>query len=321
MSDGTKIEWSDSTWNVVTGCDRVSPGCDHCYIERTPPFRMEGRKFDEHGKMGVRLHPDRLDKPLRWRKPRRVFVNSLSDLFHPDVPDEFIAQVFTIMRRAERHTFQVLTKRPQRMAKLLSRLAWSSAVHDLGEVGWQAYFTDNAAGSYVLPNVWLGVSVENQTYANLRIPYLLATPAAVQFVSCEPLLGPVDLRPRPEGQRDRCIVCGCGPDASHDHHDGYRTRGIDWVIVGGESGPGARPMHPDWARGLRDQCVAAGVPFFFKQHGEFAPDHVYLRAGTGPGPARVEFSDGQLMLRVGKKLAGRLLDGREWNEYPDRQVI
>jgi protein gp37 len=303
---GTAIEWTDETWNPVTGCDRVSEGCRFCYIERTPPFRIEGRRFDKNGKMGVRLHPDRLDTPLHWRKPRRVFVNSLSDLFHPEVPHEFIARVFSVMARTPQHTFQVLTKRPQQMARLLEGELGEGVESLLGCL-WNE---EEAQGLYdalwPLPNVWLGTSIENDRYT-WRAAHLRNTPAAIRFVSLEPLLGPV-------------------PSLALD--------GIDWVIVGGESGPHARPMHPDWARDIRDRCVAAGVPFFFKQwgawrpglantpgsasplnHGYFCGDGRWLsgtgnRATSAPGTR-------EHIARVGKASAGRLLDGRTWDEMPE----
>jgi protein gp37 len=221
----TEIGWTDETWNPTTGCDRVSPGCDNCYIERTIPFRVEGRRFDEHGKMGVRLHPDRLDKPLHWRKPRRVFVNSLSDLFHPDVPDRFISRVFQVMGSTQRHTYQVLTKRQQRMAQ------WMPANFVVDEAkGWPGYQR----------NVWLGTSIENDRYT-FRADHLRATPAAVRFLSCEPLIGPLP---------------------------SLDLTGIDWCIIGGESGPGARPMDPEWARDIVERCDTAGVAVFVKQAGK-----------------------------------------------------
>lgn len=282
MSGQTAIEWTDATWNPVTGCTKVSPGCDHCYAETfaerfrgTPGHHFE-RGFD------VTLRPERLDIPLRWRKPRRVFVNSMSDLFHADVPDDFIARVFAAMALAPRHTFQVLTKRHARMRSLLNS---DDFVRAIGQA-WlfhpnRVTYTDYPG--WPLPNVWLGVSVENQRWADIRIPALLDTPAAVRFLSCEPLLGPVTLDP----------WGGDGPPPA----------GLHWVICGGESGPGARPMHPDWARSLRDQCVAAGVPFLFKQWGAWLPcaDPTCECDGS---------------CRVGKKRAGRELDGRTWDEYP-----
>lgn len=242
MGDRSQIEWTDATWNPVTGCTKVSPGCDHCYAMRIAT-RFAGTPAYPRG-FGVTLHPGRLDRPIRWKRPRRIFVNSMSDLFHSDIPDEYIVRVWDVMANAPQHVYQVLTKRHGRMRSLVA----SGALR-------------------TLPNVWLGVSVEDQKRAELRIPALLGAPASVRFLSCEPLLGPVNL------------------------HLGD-TPGIDWVIVGGESGPGARPMQPDWARSLRDQCGAAGVPFHFKQWGDWSPDA----------------HDG--MRRVGKRAAGRDLDGR-----------
>lgn len=279
----SKIEWTDKTWNPVTGCTKVSQGCKHCYAERIAG-RMwatqysrnpdgTARKFTD-----VRCHPDRLNQPLSWRKPAMVFVNSMSDLFHEDVPDSFICDVFTIMRRAEAHTFQVLTKRPERMADFMARLAWRSS-KEPGERGYYAYLGD--PGSRPLPNVWLGVSVEDQANADKRVPLLLQTPAHVRFVSAEPLLGPVDLV-RAVNQLDWLDPASLRPG------------GIDWVIVGGESGPGARPMRSEWARLIREQCQAAGVAFFFKQWGE------HEVGGK----------------KIGKHAAGRILDGRTWDEFP-----
>jgi protein gp37 len=255
----TAIEWTDTTWNPVTGCDRVSPGCDNCYA-MTLAKRLKGMgqaNYQHDGDprtsgpgFGLTLHPDALDKPLHWRKPRRVFVNSMSDLFHPDVPVDFIADVWAVMQATPQHTYQILTKRPQRMARVVAN-----------NIEWNP-----------LPNVWLGTSVENQRYADLRIPHLLATPAAVRFLSIEPLLGSVNLH---------------DVFAPLDIHARWSLHDIDWCIVGGESGRGARPMDPEWARSLRDQCEAAAVPFFFKQWGGRTP-----------------------------KAGGRDLDGRTWSEYP-----
>jgi protein gp37 len=320
MSDNSSIEWTDASWNPVTGCTKVSPGCDHCYAER------DFNRFNGAGAFDtVRLMPNRLATPLRWRKPRRIFVNSMSDLFHDDVPDEFIARVFAVMALADRHTYQVLTKRHGRLRSLLSSIAF----HD--QVVHEAYHLSEGPGivgpwprQWPLRNVWLGVSVENQQWADIRIPALLDTPAAVRFLSCEPLLGRVALH---------------GEWVSH----------INWVIVGGESGRNARPMHPDWARLLRDECLYTRIPFFFKQHGEWEP--IGPLYGLTPGDddaagqqARDEavalevinnvrvvelerdgtIADGYqpadsrtwLMAKVGKKNAGRELDGRTWDEYP-----
>jgi len=248
----TKIEWTDETWNPVTGCTKVSPGCAHCYAERIA--HRFGAKPYLPGKAEIVLHPERLEMPLRWKKPRMIFVNSMSDLFHEDVPDEFLADVLNIMSVAEWHVFQVLTKRPERMQRVLSILAANSTA--LGVPFWPR------------PNIWLGASVENQRMADARIPLLLETPAVVRFVSCEPLLGPIDL--------STDLLWG-------------RDDGIDWVIVGAESGPKARPMDEDWVRSIRDQCIEAGVPLFYKQ--------------------RIE---------RGRKVSMPALDGQVWAQYPRR---
>lgn len=301
MSDRSRIEWCDTTWNVVTGCSKVSQGCKNCYAETIAkrfwstqyPPNEDGtpRKFTD-----VRVHPERLEEPLKWRKPRRVFVNSMSDLFHESVPDEFIDQVGrTISRCKTPHTFMILTKRPERMMK---------------------YFIDR--GNWT-NNVWLGVSVEDQRTADERIPLLLQTPAAVRFVSYEPALEGVDFTPYLYGWHSDPRPVELDP-------------GIDWIIMGGESGPGARPMHPDWARSVRDQCQVAGVPFFFKQWGEYVPNeqgcgsegydfknrHIAVRPdGTHSNFRRSDDNSASMMAHAGKKAAGRLLDGREWDEYPE----
>lgn len=350
MSAHTRIEWSEATWNTVTGCTRVSPGCDHCYIERTPPFRIARRTFDKPGTGGttdVRLHPERLSWPLRWRKPRRIFVNSLADLFHDDVPDGFIAAMWFIMGQSagcipeqyRGHTFQILTKRPGRMRAWLRKWAdvgdpaippMDPAAKRCGRAelidAAQDVFAANLSYDWMdgprywptaLPGVWLGVSVETQKWADIRVPVLLDTPAAVRFVSCEPLLGPVDLT-WCAGVNALDVDWVGGP--------GYGTGAphplLDWVIAGGESGPGARPMHPDWARSLRNQCEAAAeVPFFFKQWGESLP-LIGHREFLDLPPAKTNrdwsrpFGDDVTMCRVGKKVAGRDLDGRTWDEYP-----
>lgn len=234
MGSRTRIEWTEVTWNPVTGCTKVSPGCKYCYAERfAQRLRGMGNKRYRNG-FEVTLHPDLLDLPLRWRTPRLVFVNSMSDLFHELVPVEFIRAVFDTMRRAHWHTFQVLTKRSKRLLTVADQLPWP-------------------------PNVWLGVSVENQAYTG-RVEDLRAVPAAVRFLSLEPLLGPIPHLP---------------------------LDSIDWVIVGGESGPKARPVDPAWVREIRDQCKVRGVAFFFKQWG-----------GRN------------------RKAAGRELDGRIWDEMP-----
>ncbi len=300
MADGTKIEWTDATWNVVIGCDKVSPGCDHCYAIRTAHRFQEhpnpavaaayaGTEADGDWTGRVNLVESRLDLPLRWKRPRRIFVNAQSDLFHKDVPDEFIARVWAVMALAPRHTFQILTKRHGRMRSLLASPDFHASVSRKvrGHVTLRPLdgHGDEAA-RWPLPNVWLGVSVEDQQRADLRIPALLDTPAAVRWLSCEPLLGPVD------------VINGLG--------DSWLT-GIDWIVVGGESGPGSRPMHPEWARSLRDQCDVAGVPFLFKQWGSHRPSDVGTIVRNG-----VRYP----MVPSGKRAAGRELDGRTWDEYP-----
>ena len=492
----TKIEWADRVWNPTTGCTKVSAGCKHCYAER-----IAGRFWGERKFTDVQLHPERLDMPLHWSKPSRVFVNSMSDLFHPDVDEKFIAKVFGIMWLATKHTFMVLTKRPDRMVELLNNedfqmhTGWfaSQAIRELG------LQKPKDLPAWPNSNIWLGVSVEDQAAADERIPLLLQTPAAVRFISAEPLLGLVDVSPylvynnhegesgneqstergnftstgcvgrmenrrpgpymeKPEADRapNRRVSPGSkndpwysvddrgtqapllplqGQDTSwHDdkspewdkdrqqtgesgnsdlfgefetrfstgpggrngteesareikrsaggsdqnsilpgrnNTDGFserirsgipdnlqnregkreeksvrdndglhdqaqaseqekgKGRKICLVICGGESGPNARPMHPDWARSLRDQCVAAGVPFFFKQWGEwhFDPQYghpksrVYMDSAGKIFEYRgtdQEYRLGRLAFdRVGKRAAGRLLDGREWNQFPE----
>lgn len=345
MGDGTIIEWSDATWNPLVGCKAVSPGCDHCYAARESSGRLRNVPAYKAIAAGgvftgeVRLLPDRLDQPLRWRKPRRIFVNSMSDLFHPDVPDDFILRVFSVMAQAERHTFQVLTKRPQRMASFCQRLCWTwpGGIIRNTEKPSVAYLSPrdpSGAHEEPLPNVWLGTSIESQQYA-FRARHLLDTPAAVRFISAEPLLGPLNLGPYlsdwDPDLEDGLRVCQAHGVVACTQEPG--CMGIDWVIVGGESGPGARPMHPGWARDLRDQCQAAGVPFLFKQFGEWVeakpgPGTVW-RTGdgiyeprpwepdsAGAAPGRWDRHGDVTMHRVGKRAAGRSLDGRTWDEYP-----
>jgi protein gp37 len=284
----TTIQWTDETWNPITGCTKVSPGCAHCYIERTPAFRIAGRKFDAKAHIPLRVHDDRLDHPLTWKKPRRVFVNSLSDLFHDDIPDEFISQVFAIMALTPRHTYQVLTKRPARMVAYLQEM---SADPDAYCFAWAREYERSDLRvtpllmhhQWPLPNVWLGVSVENQHFADERIPLLLRTPAAVRFLSCEPLLGPVGI-PNIYLQRQDTV-----------HTNGDRTPYIHWVIVGGESGPQSRPFDLAWARSIVAQCQYFKVPVFVKQlganarirdewNGHFTTD-ITLRDHKGGDPA------------------------------------
>lgn len=343
MSEKTGIEWTDATWNPIRGCSRVSEGCRNCYAETVANrFKGPGQPYEGLIARGgqwngnIRVVDSLMDQPLRWKNSRRIFVNSMSDLFHESVPDEAIARVFQVMYFAERHTFQVLTKRPQRMLEFLRRC---------GNGGGHGWITHNGepvesyggTGIVVgvekrwpLPNVWLGVSVEDQSTADERIRLLLQTPAAVRWISAEPLLGPVDLY--------RGGWSFLGALRPPKGNTGGWEKGLDWVVVGGESGPGARPMHSEWARSLRDQCQAFGVPFFFKQWGEFSDqtelsvkggseDRIFTADGTFLGAGVRKYGGmvdtewrekgGTWMSRVGKKQAGRLLDGREWNEYPE----
>lgn len=328
MADRSGIEWTDATWNPTTGCDRVSPGCDHCYA-LTLAKRLKGMgsaKYQRDGDprtsglgFGITEHPDTLATPLDWRTPRKVFVDSMSDLFHDGVSSEHIAKVWTVMARTPRHTYQVLTKRHGRMRSLLSSTSFRREVdHHHGWLVDRDGVDLVAPVTWPLPNVWLGVSVEDQKRADLRIPALLDTPAAVRWLSCEPLLGPVDL--------DRSAA---------DYLGGHRH--VDWLVAGGESGPDARPMHPAWARSLRDQCTAAGVPFLFKQWGawvgstwpgaawQHTEPHAWVNEDTGvavdEATAMADVPGGYHgMYRVGKKAAGRELDGRTWDEYPEAWV-
>lgn len=303
----TKIEWvknpdgtKGETWNPVTGCTPISPGCKNCYARRMAR-RLAGRygyppapnHFD------VTLRPDRLDEPHKWRKPRRVFVCSMSDLFHKGVPFEFVDKIFWVMAKSV-HVYQILTKRPARMLEFFARYRW---------------------GILKLDNVHLGVTAENQATADERIPVLLQIPAAVHFMSGEPLLGEIDIDPylprydyRPTYEYYRLAYPGMT-------NEPVKLRdGLNLVIAGGETGPGARPMHPEWVRSLRDQCQATGTPFFFKSWGAWMAGETKSEP-FGPievGERCIEHN-GQYtrMYRVGAKQAGRLLDGQLWEQMPD----
>lgn len=251
MSAKSSIEWTDATWNPVRGCVKVSPGCANCYAETfAERFRGVASHPYEQG-FDLRLVPEKLGEPQRWKSAKRVFVNSMSDLFLEGVPDDYIAEVWRTIATIRRHTYQVLTKRAARMQALVPRLV---------------------ATFGVLPNVWLGVSIENQHFADERIPLLLQTPAAVRFISAEPLLGPVNVEPWLGYRCRRCkslqTSCECtfGSDAAADRAN---FRGLDWVIVGGESGPGARMFNVAWARSIIQQCKSAGVACFVKQLGAY----------------------------------------------------
>lgn len=297
----SKIEWTETTWNPIIGCSRVSEGCRHCYAERMAarlaanPATPEYRGIAESTAVGprwtgdVRLVTSRLDLPMHWAKPRLVFVNSMSDLFHEKLTFAAIEAVFEVMRRTPQHTYQVLTKRPRKMADFVR---WCKDCHLAVGDAWP------------LPNVWGGVSVENQAAADERIPWLLQCGFNVSFLSCEPLLGPLALRTVDDFS-----------DVGHGRGwlSTYQGTTVNWVIVGGESGPGARPMHPDWVEGIRAQCKLAGVPFFFKQWGEwgFVPDGVPIIKSD---PIK---TTGGAFVRFGKKANGRRYYGREYNELPE----
>lgn len=321
MSEKSNISWTDATWSPVTGCDPISAGCKNCYAKReveqrwskNPKSVFFGRAFND-----VQCHESALSQPLSWKKPRKIFVCPRADLFHDDVPFEFIDRVFAVMALAKQHTFQVLTKRPERMREYLSdlhpgskrvlsiRTATAPFMSLAGNPAWAIRFP--------LPNVWLGVSVEDQDAANERIPLLLDTPAAVRWISAEPLLGPVSLRwlaAFPENSPNTAT----NPSGRTNHLDGLRR--LDWVVVGGESGQKSRPMSPDWARGLRKQCADSGVPFYFKQWGEWIP-MLGQRDGV-PVKQKIETTDGWIMGWAGTKAAGRMLDGVLHDAYPEVQ--
>ena len=328
----TGIEWTDETWNPIRGCSRVSEGCRNCYAETMAGrFSGPGKPFEGLVTFGggrpkwngqIRFVEEHLLDPLKWKKPRRIFVNSMSDLFHPGVTDEMRDRIIAVMALSPRHTFQCLTKRPERMLAYLNQSCGRIADMvmrmrrergDHSPVAPLPHITPGAAW-WPLANVWLGVSVENQAAADERIPLLLQTPAAVRFISAEPLLGAINLcaihRPNTDWRTFDSL--------RKSTLDGRASEHLDWVICGGESGPGARPMHPDWARGLRDDCVAAGVPFFFKHFGEWIPT-LGERHGLKIHEHR-QMSDGEDMARVGKKAAGHLLDGVEWHQFPEESA-
>ncbi|HBV97426.1 MAG: hypothetical protein JL50_08355 [Peptococcaceae bacterium BICA1-7] len=362
MADKSKINWTEATWNPVTGCSKVSEGCRYCYAERewprlagNPKSVYFGRKFTD-----VQCHQERFEQPLRWAKPRLIFVNSMSDLFHEAISMEFLDEVFAVILACavlenRSHIFQVLTKRPKRMFEYFSSRtpiehlkAWAKAgnwIHlkdpdvCIDEyVSQFATYTPYKNGKYTesyqewnapeklwpLKNLWLGVTAEDQRAADERIPILLQIPAAIRFVSVEPMLGSIRL----DKQFTKLTKEG---KPAYPCDENYLFD-LDWVICGGESGPSARPMHPDWLRNLKNQCMVAGVPFFFKQWGEWKsfydrdiddPDwqnvpeekhgvcRLNLAGGHGFHGERVVYCR-----RAGKKAAGRLLDGREWSEMP-----
>jgi protein gp37 len=294
----TKIEWCDETWNPVTGCSPISEACEHCYAKRMAN-RLRGRGYPVDEPFRPTFHPHRLQEPLHWKKPKWIFVSSMGDIFHSEVRVAWIDEVLKVIIDCPQHTFILLTKRPQNIEEKLYREASGRVLGD---------------GDY-LGNVWIGVTAENQARANERIPILQKISAEVRFVSVEPMLGPVDIRPYlPHKQMLSSRVQSIHAAAPKNR------RGIDWVIAGGETGPGARPMHPDWARSLRDQCLDAHVPFFFKSWGEWVRRHDFLASLPGMKDRPwFSFDPDTSVCRVGKKASGRLIDGRKWDEVPRRQ--
>lgn len=386
MAASSDIEWTDATWNPVVGCSVVSPGCQHCYAMKLAGGRLRNHPsragLTQPSKAGpvwtgkVRLWEPWLTQPFEWKTPRRIFVCAHGDLFHEDVPDEWIDKVFAVMALTPQHTYQVLTKRAARMRKYFEERWQGTPARDIkmpdghvlhvpsgGETG-RRHQVEQALREiaekrgmidpdiddqwdekgrlkiarfvWPLPNVWLGVSAEDQARADERIPHLLATPAAVRFVSLEPLLGPIDLYngdpdPRLGGHVATATYIGEWWEPGDARNSPPRV-GVDWVIVGGESGTGARPMHPDWVRSLRDQCLAADRPMFFKQWGEWEPREEWSgHLGNGrfetmlaimsdgrqcPDDAVPQDVGAHRMARVGKKHAGALLDGKLHREFP-----
>ncbi|MVA17455.1 DUF5131 family protein [Agrobacterium vitis] len=380
MADNTKIEWTDATWNPITGCSIVSPGCTNCYAMKLAGTRLQHHPsragLTKDSKAGpvwtgeVRFNAQWLTEPLKWKRPRMIFVCAHGDLFAEGVPHEWIDQVFAFMALAPHHTFQVLTKRPERMRDYLigDLNASNDEPHQPHQrILDQAYKLIGNADRFSpialhlramceasdpplpLPNVWLGVSVEDQARAEQRIPILLDTPAAVRWISAEPLLGGLDLTDMCQGNWFFDALRGTRwhDDPEFTSRVEQFARGLDWVVAGGESGRNARPMHPDWARSLRDQCAAAGVPFLFKQWGEWwevdsdardengnhrvietdsheaielwdaKTDCLLTKDAARYTPDTLpENTPARLMTRLGKKAAGRLLDGVEHNGFP-----
>ncbi|WP_180897150.1 phage Gp37/Gp68 family protein [Martelella soudanensis] len=374
MSDNTKIEWTDATWNIVTGCSVVSPGCTNCYAMRLAGTRLkhhESRKgLTRETKAGpvwtgeVRFNQQWLTQPLAWKRPRHIFVAAHGDLFADGVTDEQLDRIFAVMALSPRHTFQVLTKRPERMRDYLRPARSHPVALEALHITLMSHFLDHNSkvgegcliegdmahlSTWPLPNIWLGVSVEDQTRADQRIPVLLATPAALRWISAEPLLGGLRLSGTSADKQNMWDwLQGLDARMYPDGPDFDYGPKLDWIVAGGESGPNARPMHPDWVRSLRDQCAAAEVPFNFKQWGEWwevasdarDDDGNHLTCYTDSIEATEMFDQasdclltadgrrftiddlppetpGRHMTRIGKKAAGRLLDGVLHDAFPE----
>lgn len=337
MGDKSNIEWTDATWNPIrarhraTGkvgwhCEHATTGCEFCYSEGFNKRLGTGLPFKPGHRKDIELFlcDQTLTQPMRWKRPRMIFVCSMTDVFADFVRDEWLDRMFAVMALCPQHTFQVLTKRAGRMREYFAGVMADKSL-GLNRLGIAAVATGlhGPAGeipSWPLTNVWLGVSTERQQEADERIPHLLQTPAAVRFISAEPLLGPIDLTSLRnhaslgEGQPWLNAVGSHGRGYVYQGVDTCSVSGLDWVIVGGESGRNARPMHPDWPRSLRDQCAAAEVSFFFKQWGEHAPKWSFGDGAGDSGFGDVPEFDG--FERVGKTRAGRKLDGREYNDMP-----
>lgn len=343
MSDGTKIEWTDATINVINGCTVVSPGCKHCYAMKQAhrfPVRQGLTRKTAGGMVWtgeVRLHTPPLGQLIRWKRPRRLFWNAHGDTFHENVPVEWIDLCFAAMLLSPQHVHQVLTKRPERMRDYINDPQTPFRVGAaVGELVRLDLIKGASIGKFAwpLPNVWLGVSVEDQQRANERIPLLLDTMAAIRWLSMEPLLGPVDLGTitlRAFGALPNPLSSRLGDYVQPLVGNFTDSPRINWIVLGGESGPKARPMDPRWARSIRDQCAAADVPFLMKQWGEWGHPRPPIRfAGDPAGSHRKvlrghfrgrevpvhQFNDGSSLVKIGKAAAGRLLDGVEHNGYP-----
>ncbi|AYO85377.1 phage Gp37/Gp68 family protein [Methylobacterium brachiatum] len=365
MAESSTIEWTDATWQPITGCAIVSPGCTNCYAMKLAGTRLRNlpsrKGLTVQTKAGpvwngkVRLNEEWLTQPLTWRRPRKIFVCAHGDLFAEGVPDEWIDRVFAVMALCPQHTFQVLTKRPARMREWFEERWQPTPAQRIECPGLPAFDMPaqaegddrhervyQAAGEFLdldtvsdrfwnpdgsrkwpgwpLPNVWLGISTEDQRRADERVPDLLATPAAVRFVSAEPLLGPITNWTFKTPTWPDCdqINALTGGGRSSFSAWGGGARKLDWIIVGGESGPGARPMHPDWARQIRDACASADVAYLFKQWGAWAPRHdLAADTATLRGLPWHNFDPDTSICRIGKKAAGRLLDGVEHNGFPE----